>query len=81
MLCFACGNYNIFLTCHIYTHMHIRTHTHTHTETHARTHARTHTDLNFMILWKNHEIKSRAIETMLVRELNTRKLMLFLMKA
>ena len=49
MSCFACGNYNIVLTCHIVTF------THTRARTHARTH--THTDLNFLIFWKDHEIK------------------------
>ena len=45
MSCFACGNYNIVLTCHIVSF----------TCTHARTH--THTDLSFAIFWKDHEIK------------------------
>ena len=46
MLCFACGNYSIVLTCHIYPRIH--THTHTHTHTH---------NLNFAIFWKDCEIK------------------------
>ena len=33
ILCFACGNYNIVLTCHIYTHIHIRMHAHTQSRT------------------------------------------------
>ena len=41
MLCFACGNCNIILTCFIYTHIHTYT----------------HTDLNFAIFWKDCEIK------------------------
>ena len=38
MLCFACGNYNIVLTCHIYTHTYMGTNTQTHTHTHTHTH-------------------------------------------
>ena len=29
ILCFACGNYNTLLICHIYTNIHIGTYTHT----------------------------------------------------
>ena len=57
MLCFARGNYNIDLTCHIYTHTYIYTHTHTHTHKHTQTRTHTHTDLNFAIFWKDREIK------------------------
>ena len=51
MFCFACGNYNIVLTCHIYTNVHICTHTHKHTHSH------THTDLNVAIFQKDCKIK------------------------
>ena len=47
MLYFACGSYNIVLTCHIYTHIHICAHTNT----------TTHRHLNFAIFWKDREIK------------------------
>ena len=62
MLCFACGSYNIVLTCHIYTHANAHTHTHTHAHTHIHIHTliRTHTDLNFAIFWKDCEIKYRS---------------------
>ena len=42
-------------------------HTHTHTHTHKQTN--THTDLNLAILGKIAELNTRAIETMLVREI------------
>ena len=75
MLCFTRGSYNIVLTCHIYTHIPIRAraHTHIHTQTHTHTHPHTHThtdtDLNFAIFWKDSELNTRVIETMLVREI------------
>ena len=47
-MCFACGNYNIVLTSHIYTHMHVYTHTHT---------PQTQTNLNLAIFWKDCKIK------------------------
>ena len=53
MLCFACGNYNFVLTCHIYTH----THTHTHTERERERERNAHKDLNFVIFWKDCKIK------------------------
>ena len=69
MLCFACGNYNIVLVCHIYTHIHMCTHTHTHTHTQTHTNTNTHTDLNLAILGKIVELNTQAIETMLVCEI------------
>ena len=48
MLCFAFGNNNIVLTCHIYTQTHTHTHTHIHTHTHA--------GFNFAIFWKDREV-------------------------
>ena len=81
-MCFACGNYNIVLTWHIYAHIHICTHTYTYKHTHTHTHTNTHTDLHFAIFWKDREIKytnNWQLRQCSSAKFNTHKVM-FLMK-
>ena len=85
-MCFACGNYNIVLTWHIYTHIHICTHSYKHTHTHTHTHTdrqtNTHTDLHFAIFWKDRETKytnNWQLRQCSSAKFNTHKVM-FLMK-
>ena len=56
MLCFACGNYNIVLTCHIYTHARAR----------AKKESHTHTDFNVIIFGKIVKLTTRAVVTNLI---------------